>query len=59
MGAAVAGAGEIVAVASSIDCTRDKSRDNGGRKRGKGERQRRIDFRWTGIRTGPSSFYRC
>ena len=40
-------------------CTRDKSRDSGGkRKRGKGERQRRIDFKWTGIRTGPSSFYR-
>jgi hypothetical protein len=40
-------------------CARDRSRDNRGAKRGnwpKGKRQRRIDFRWTGIRTGPSAF---
>jgi hypothetical protein len=40
----VAGAGEIVAVASSIDCTRDKSRDNGGRK--KGERRKAAKDRF-------------
>jgi hypothetical protein len=40
-------------------CARDKSRDNRGtKKRGMARRQgqRRIDFRWTGIRTGPSAF---
>jgi len=40
-------------------CARDRSRDNRGAKRGnwpKGKRQRRIDFRWMGIRTGPSAF---
>jgi hypothetical protein len=43
---------EIVAFASSI-CTRDKSRDNGGlRKGGKARDSEGIDFRWTGTRTG-------
>ena len=40
-------------------CARDRSRDNRGAKRGnwpKGKRQRRIEFRWMGIRTGPSAF---
>jgi hypothetical protein len=40
-------------------CARDKSRDNRGQRKGgmaKRQGQRRIDFRWTGIRTGPSAF---
>jgi len=54
----VAGAGGIVAVASSISRVTSHG-ITGKRQRGKGERQRRIDFKWMGIRTGRSRFYRC
>ena len=51
------GGGAIV-VASSIARVTSHGITEGQRKGGVAKRQgqRRIDFRWTGIRTGPSAF---
>jgi len=52
------GAGLNVVVASSIARVTSHGITERTRKRGKGEGRPRIDFEWTGIRMGPTSFYR-
>ena len=54
-----AGAGAIVAVASSIARVTSHGGHRGKSKKGERREAAKDRFKWMGIRTGPSSFYRC